>query len=296
MVEDTLQAISVRIQAELKTVAQLRSSEPADSITHDPLFASLARALEDLEKRVRTFSTAVSSERAALLEGETVFEKLQEQRKRLDHILANLPKHRPRRQGAGGDRQGKRDALTEHRSNQEKVEGRERSGKRMEEDEARAEECQRGPVEISTTKPSAPAQARPRKAAPVKRKVTIEPLTVAEYEGLAKYQVGRLSRDRINDILADLSQLVADKHRVLRIPPGKMSKHQRDLFWEHKQLATPETAGKAFVTEHDVKEKDRFSDCGFRLDPAGRLTVGIARHLGRIKEVRGGGHTRLVVL
>lgn len=82
----------------------------------------------------------------------------------------------------------------------------------------------------------------------------------------------------------------------MRIPPAKMTKIQRETFWEHKKAATPETAGKAFITEKDVKDKEPWSKSSFRLDPAGRNVIAIMRHLGRIKEVRGGGHTRMVII
>ena len=124
-----------------------------------------------------------------------------------------------------------------------------------------------------------------------------------------------MTRDKLNDLLSELSTLARDKQTMIKMPHSQMNKSQRDVYWEHKRAVNEETKGKAFVTEvswtnmlsagwlfifvhlqKDIKDKHPWSASTFKLDPAGRSVIAILRHLGRIKEVRGGGHTRLVVL
>ncbi|KAJ3042272.1 Spindle and kinetochore-associated protein 1 [Rhizophlyctis rosea] len=124
----------------------------------------------------------------------------------------------------------------------------------------------------------------------------IAPVTVAEFDLIPKYILGRITRDRLNDMLSELSILIRDKQTLLKTPQSQLNKSQRDVYYEHKRSSNDDTKGKAFITEKDIKDKHSWSASTFKLDPAGRSVVAILRHLGRIKEVRGGGQTRLVVL
>ncbi|KAJ3078875.1 hypothetical protein HDU99_000336, partial [Rhizoclosmatium hyalinum] len=73
----------------------------------------------------------------------------------------------------------------------------------------------------------------------------------------------------------------------------------------HKKSSNDATKGKAFLMEREIKEnwwagsatgKDKSAVSCFKLDPLGRNVLALIRHLGRIKEVRGGGDTRIVIL
>ncbi|KAJ1567857.1 Spindle and kinetochore-associated protein 1, partial [Cladochytrium tenue] len=98
----------------------------------------------------------------------------------------------------------------------------------------------------------------------------------------------------LNDALCELNKIIAEKYATLRVPQARMTKPQRERFWEHRRLVGADTRGHAFVTERDIK--DNVARSAFRLDAPGRAVIAITRHLGRIREVRGGGATRIVVL
>ncbi|KAI8614430.1 hypothetical protein BC830DRAFT_1127462 [Chytriomyces sp. MP71] len=131
-------------------------------------------------------------------------------------------------------------------------------------------------------------------------------LSQAEFESLPKYLVNRLTLDKINSTLSDFNKLVSNKYVSLKIPHAKMTKPQRDRYWEHKKSCNDATKGKAFLMEREVKENwwvatstkaaAEKSGGSFKLDPNGRSVLALIRHLGRIKEVRGGGDTRIVIL
>ncbi len=59
-----------------------------------------------------------------------------------------------------------------------------------------------------------------------------------------------------------------------------------------KKSVNRETEGCLFVTDQDVKKAKQPA---FRLDPTGRAVMSILRHLGRIRESRGGGVTRFIL-
>ncbi|KAH6601688.1 hypothetical protein BASA61_001892 [Batrachochytrium salamandrivorans] len=125
----------------------------------------------------------------------------------------------------------------------------------------------------------------------------IQVLSDLEYSRIPQYIVGRITRERINQAIEDLNLLISDKYKILRMPQPKMSKLQRTIYYEHKQLATPETKLHVFITEKDLKDKaGGWTESGFKFDAVGRNVIAILRHLGRIREVRGGGHTRIVLL
>ncbi|KAJ3159288.1 Spindle and kinetochore-associated protein 1 [Geranomyces michiganensis] len=285
--------------ADLSTIAHLRAPDPSTSITNDPLFAALARELVALEKRVARLAAAVRGEHDALdAHASTTLTALAEQKVVLEHMLANVPRHLPRRRVAAVREVGK---MGDGRV--EVVVGARRAVQNAE--------------DVAVVAPAAESadsvRTPPKRQNPIPRAVFIPPVTVAEFESLAKYQVGRLTRDKLNDTIAELATLVTDKQTQLRVPPSRMNKRQRELLWEHRKLepaviqATTDTSSSSssssvhspppvFVTEADVRDKAWFSRSAFRLDPHGRAVVGILRHLGRVKEVRGGGHTRIVIM
>lgn len=75
-----------------------------------------------------------------------------------------------------------------------------------------------------------------------------------------------------------------------------MAKWQRDLYFEHKELTTPEIKGMMFVTEKDLRDKRAWSKSTFNFGAACRNVLVILRTIGKIKEVRGKGNTRFVVI
>ncbi|KAJ3168617.1 hypothetical protein HDU88_001510 [Geranomyces variabilis] len=297
--------------ADLSTIAHLRAPDPSTSITHDPLFAALARELSALEKRVARLAAAVRAEHDALEQNAaTTLTALAEQKGVLEHMLANVPRHLPRvararpRVVGGGVRVG----LEGGGGREDKM-----MMSAVVQRDADAAGVRAAPIAAVAAEPvSAAAGSKgtpPKKQPPIPRAVVIPPVTVTEFESLSKYQVGRLTRDKLNDTLAELATLITDKQTQLRVPPSRMNKRQRELLWEHRKLepavvqVTSSTDAHSssshpppFITETDVRDKAWFSRSAFRLDPHGRAVVGILRHLGRVKEVRGGGHTRIVVM
>ncbi|KAL2913077.1 hypothetical protein HK105_207422 [Polyrhizophydium stewartii] len=143
-----------------------------------------------------------------------------------------------------------------------------------------------------------PAAAASASTAPVKsgkpaRSIAL--ISEAEYNKIPAYIVNRTPCERLNQAISELNHLIADKYAIIKMPQNKMNKVQRSIYWDHKQLITPDIKGLVFVTEADLKDKAGWTTSEFKFDAIGRNVIAILRHLGRIREVRGGGATRIVL-
>jgi len=123
---------------------------------------------------------------------------------------------------------------------------------------------------------------------------SIDYLTLEELHTIPSYLLGRFKLDKINTAIRELNVLFTDKYTLLQYQPSKMTKKQRDRYWNYRESINEESKGKWYITEKDIKEN--WPNCQFRLDPIGRAVISILRHMGRMKEVRGGGHLRFVLV
>lgn len=128
----------------------------------------------------------------------------------------------------------------------------------------------------------------------------IPAIAPGEFETVPKYMRGRLTQERVNGGVEFLNRVLLDKYAFLRQNPAKLPPDQRQKYYDWKDCETEETAGKFFVTETDLKAalgaKGGTPAATFKLDSTGRAILAIMRHCGRIKEVRGSGMIRFVLL
>ena len=108
---------------------------------------------------------------------------------------------------------------------------------------------------------------------------------------LFRYVKGRLTLEKVNEAVNSLNEIYTEKYKILATNPSKLKEPLKTKFFDHKALETKETQGFRFLIESDIKDSRE----KFKLDPTGRSVVVILRHLGRMKEVRGGGQTRLLI-
>lgn len=94
-------------------------------------------------------------------------------------------------------------------------------------------------------------------------------------------------------MITEFNTLVSEKYHLLSLPQKSLSKLQRDKLLSYRDQEKPETRGRHFVTEQEVRDVAREK---FKMDPSGKTVVAIMRSTGRVKEVRGGGHNRIIVV
>lgn len=190
----------------------------------------------------------IRGEKDAIPKARAVIESCKLQREHLDHITTHLPTYLPSRSSPAPA------VVLQDRGN----------GSNANFELARAAEIRKKPI--------APAGL-------VRRYVTTE-----EFESISGYMRGRLTTDKVNAALDELSTraeattaLVASARRGR--PLGAERKHAMWLL--HNIASHDALKGKTWALESDLK-----SGAALRLDKTGKTILTLLRHLGRVSEVR----------
>ncbi|CAL1595259.1 unnamed protein product [Knipowitschia caucasica] len=119
----------------------------------------------------------------------------------------------------------------------------------------------------------------------------MEIITVPEFESIPQYMKGRVSYDQLNSAVRSINASISSKYKILHQPMKTLNNHTRKLQQQFKQQETKETKGKFFIVEGDISE---FTER--KVDKKFQGILNILRHCQRLKEQRGGGITRFVLL
>ena len=203
------------------------------------------RALEAKMKDIRAY---IRGEKEAIPKARAVIESCKLQREHLDHIAAHLPTYLPSRSSPPPP------VVLQDRGN----------GSNVNLELARPAELKKKLTEATGM---------------VRRYITTE-----EFESISGYMRGRLTTDKVNAALDELTTraeattaLVASARRGR--PLGAERKH---AMWLLHNIACHESLkGKTWALESDLK-----SGTALRLDKTGKTVLTLLRHLGRVSEVR----------
>ncbi|XP_033750404.1 spindle and kinetochore-associated protein 1-like [Pecten maximus] len=116
---------------------------------------------------------------------------------------------------------------------------------------------------------------------------TLEYITVEEFENVPKYIKGRMNYNQVNTMMDEINKAYKEKYKVLAMKRTTLSDVNRKRYEKFKLQESKETTGEHFIVDEDVKE---FSH--IKMDSVYRSLMTLLRHCGRLKEIRGGGHTR----
>ncbi|KAJ3095584.1 Spindle and kinetochore-associated protein 1 [Phlyctochytrium planicorne] len=286
---DDLEGLTKRIN-ELTILVQLRVPSDAGSkaMPSQNLLSEINHSMDDIERRIKEARETISREKKLLeMHQEPLLKELRDAKVSMERMLVNIPRHLPKIRMTSTAKPAE-DHSTE-KENDMPITANDRKP---------LQQSSQGNLPANSTAPSLSSlpvlDEQPVIIEAKKMSLSVSPITIAEFEDIPKYLINRLTRDKLNDLLSELNKMIQEKYTTLKIPQPKMTKPQRERFWEHKKLITEETKGKAFITEKEVIKN--WAKANFKLDPAGRGLIAALRHLGRIKEVRGGGQTRIVVL
>ncbi|XP_072291347.1 SKA complex subunit 1 [Eucyclogobius newberryi] len=119
----------------------------------------------------------------------------------------------------------------------------------------------------------------------------IEIITIPEYENIPQYMKGRVSYDQLNAAVLCINASVSTKYKILHQPVKALNNHSRKLHQRFKEQETKDTKGQFFVVEGDIRE---FTET--KVDKRFQGILNMLRHCQRLKELRGGGITRYVLL
>lgn len=229
-----------------------------DKKTHVKALAALAQELAKLEIAIASAREYVDTEEKSVAEAEGLVEALAAQDKRTEGIRHNLPKCMPTAETAVPTQDAAKDNVPERPKTAKK--GTKKSGK-----------AAKAKIQVSQMKY----------------------VKVDEFESTPKYIRGRASRDQCNAVIDTIFATMKEKYRILGVTRSKLSDRDLHRWTVFKEQETKETDnGVQFITEHDIKE---LTAAG-KVDNTTRTCFTVLRHLGRLKELRGGGVTRYITL
>ncbi|XP_008409123.1 SKA complex subunit 1 isoform X2 [Poecilia reticulata] len=116
-------------------------------------------------------------------------------------------------------------------------------------------------------------------------------ITTQEYDGIPHYMKGRVSYEQLNAVVEGINTAVAAKYKILCQPLKALNNHSRKLQQRFKDQETKDTRGQFFVVEEDMHEFTQM-----KVDKRFQGILNMLRQCQRLREVRGGGLVRYVLM
>ncbi|XP_038562904.1 spindle and kinetochore-associated protein 1-like [Micropterus salmoides] len=119
----------------------------------------------------------------------------------------------------------------------------------------------------------------------------MEFITMPEFESIPQYMKGRVSYDQLNAAVQSINTAVSAKYKILHQSLKTLNNHSRKLHQRFKDQETKDTKGQYFVVEEDIREFTQM-----KVDKRFQGILNMMRHCQRLRELRGGGLTRYMLL
>ncbi|XP_077452031.1 SKA complex subunit 1 isoform X2 [Stigmatopora argus] len=116
-------------------------------------------------------------------------------------------------------------------------------------------------------------------------------ITMAEFENIPAYMKGRVSYHQINTAVENINAAFVAKYKIVHQSGKSRSNRARILYQRFKDQETKETRGQYFVVDNDFREFTHM-----KVDKRLQGILNMLRHCQRLRELRGGGLTRYVIL
>ncbi|KAM4618363.1 SKA complex subunit 1 [Polymixia lowei] len=119
----------------------------------------------------------------------------------------------------------------------------------------------------------------------------MEVVTMPEFDSIPLYMKGRVTYEQLNTAVQSINTAVTGKYKILHQSAKNLNNHSRKLHQRFKDEETKDTKGQFFVVETDIRE---FTQT--KVDKRFQGILNMLRHCQRLRELRGGGLTRYVLL
>ncbi|XP_056138502.1 spindle and kinetochore-associated protein 1 [Lampris incognitus] len=119
----------------------------------------------------------------------------------------------------------------------------------------------------------------------------MEPITMPEFEGIPQYMKGRVTYDQLNAAVHIINAAVTAKYKIVHHHAKGLNNSARVLKQRFKDEETKDTKGHFFVVEDDIHN---FTQT--KVDKRFQAMLNMLRHCQRLRELRGGGLTRYVLV
>ncbi|XP_052170510.1 spindle and kinetochore-associated protein 1 homolog [Diospyros lotus] len=255
--DSLISSFNTRI-AELQELVIARNMYPASSVTD---LSAVDAALKAMELQVQQIKERLREETEAIPKAKKLIEASLRQQKKLQNMSVLVPSHLPERVAAINPEPSK--CLLLETSKAEI--GLESSNLKEE------------PAVL-------PKEKKGRGSPPLWY------ITSEELDSLSSYMRGRLTLDKVNAAINDMSTYAEATTHLITAPRKKLAENVLDKALELREIASTETVkGKHFFLETDIKGPS------LKLDNTGKAILTVLRHLGRISEMRI-GHHRVFIL
>nr|XP_032829934.1 spindle and kinetochore-associated protein 1 isoform X2 [Petromyzon marinus]XP_032829935.1 spindle and kinetochore-associated protein 1 isoform X2 [Petromyzon marinus] len=226
---------------------------------------SVESELQEAEAFVQDMQQLQRQRNQIALEVQAVMAQITRNNESLQHMLENLPRHLPGKQPPL--------AASMQASGDPHFAGAQ------------------GGVQATAVAPLQPAQP-PKKERPAPPPIpAIKILTVSEFEAVPAYLKGRMAYEQVNGTVHEINCALASKYTLLRQPKRSLGEAAVKRHRVYREQETPHTKGHSFFVDDDLRENSKL-----RVDKRLFNLLGVLRHCQRLREVRGGGLTRYVVL
>ncbi|XP_034542141.1 spindle and kinetochore-associated protein 1 [Notolabrus celidotus] len=116
-------------------------------------------------------------------------------------------------------------------------------------------------------------------------------ITAPEFDSIPQYMKGRVSYDQLNAAVQNINTAVTAKYKIFHQSVKTLSNPSRKLQQRFKEQETKDTKGQFFVVEEDIRDFTQM-----KVDKRFQGILNMLRHCQRLKELRGGGVTRYLLL
>ncbi|XP_073346536.1 SKA complex subunit 1 isoform X2 [Pagrus major] len=117
------------------------------------------------------------------------------------------------------------------------------------------------------------------------------PAHIPRKKGPDKYMKGRATYDQLNAVVQSINTAVMAKYKILHQSLKSLNSNARKLHQRFKNQETKDTKGQYFVVEDDIREFTQM-----KVDKRFQGILNMLRHCQRLRELRGGGLIRYMLL
>ncbi|XP_058212725.1 spindle and kinetochore-associated protein 1 homolog [Rhododendron vialii] len=256
--DSLISSFNTRI-AELQELVIARNMYPASSV---PDLSAVDATLKAMELQVQHIKDRLREETQAIPKANKLIEASLRQQKKLQSISVHVPYHLPERL-AVINREPSRCLLPDTSKPDFGVQS----------------------LNLEDEPALLPKEKKGRASAPLWY------ITSDELDSLSSYMRGRLTQDKVNAVINEMSTYAEANAQLITAPRKKLSENMLDKALELREIGSTEAVkGKHFFLETDIKGPS------LKLDNTGKAILTVLRHLGRIRETRIGHHRVYILL
>lgn len=119
----------------------------------------------------------------------------------------------------------------------------------------------------------------------------IDYVMMDEFNSIPKYMKGRISYQQLNSLVEVINETIHKKYQLTTKAKNRLTGKQLKIYTKFKEQETKDTKGLYFFVSEDLTKL-----CSVKNDGSLRSRLTMLRHCGRLREVRGGGLTRYVLV